>query len=91
MKRFTDDVAVEAIEAKLVSTLCDILSPVKIFKMSNELVTRVAGEPEESRAEREQLARQLEVLQQGLEICKRFVGMRVGGTAYTILSNAYPW
>ena len=79
LKRFIDDVSVEVMEAQLVSKLHDILSPVSIFSMPDEIVTRIAGESEESRAEREQLMRQLEVLRAGLETCKRFASVRVAG------------
>src|SRR5690242_3388380 len=74
-----DDVAVEVIEAKLVSAIDDIFSPVKVYQMSPELVSRIAGESEDSRTEREQLSRQLAVLGNGLHTCKRFAGFRVGG------------
>ena len=47
--------------------------------MSPELVSRIAGESEDSRTEREQLNRQLEVLRNGLHTCRRFSGFRVGG------------
>ncbi|KAK0719412.1 P-loop containing nucleoside triphosphate hydrolase protein [Lasiosphaeris hirsuta] len=79
LKRFIDDVAIEVIEAKLVSTLHTILEPVCIFKMPDDQVSRIAGESEESRTQREQLTKQLGVLKKGLETCKRFVGLRIGG------------
>ena len=69
----------EVIEAKLVSRIATILSPVSIYQMSDDQVARIAGESEESRAQRDQLARQLTVLRKGLETCKRFVGMKFGG------------
>jgi hypothetical protein len=71
-----DDIAVEVIEAKLVSAIDDILSPVKVYQMSPELVSRIAGESEDSRTERELLNRQLAVLGNGLHTCKRFAGFR---------------
>ena len=79
MKRFIDDVSVEVMEAQLVSKLADILSAMSIFDMSNETISRLAGESEESRAEREQLTRQLHVLKSGLDTCKRFASVRIGG------------
>jgi hypothetical protein len=74
-----DDIAAEVIEAKLVSAIDDIFSPVKMYQMSPELVSRIAGESEDSRTESEQLNRQLAVLGNGLHTCKRFAGFRVGG------------
>lgn len=47
--------------------------------MSPDLVTSMAGESEESRAQREQLAKQLDVLTKGSETCKRFIGVRLLG------------
>jgi hypothetical protein len=72
-------VAVEVIEAKLVSALDKILSATSIFDMMGDEVARLAGESEEIRTQREQLTKELEVLRNGLEICKRFVGLRIGG------------
>lgn len=79
LKRFIDDISVEVMEAQLVSKLSDILSAMSICDMSDETVSRLAGESEESRAEREQLNRQVQVLQYGLETCKRFASVRMGG------------
>lgn len=79
LKRFIDDVSVEVMEAQLVSKLADILSATSIFDMSDDTISRLAGESEESRAEREQLTRQLQVLKTGLETCRRFASVRIGG------------
>ncbi|KAI5917849.1 P-loop containing nucleoside triphosphate hydrolase protein [Camillea tinctor] len=77
--RFIDDVAVEVIESKLVSSLSDILSPLAVVEMSPSLVASIAGESQESRKKREDLVKQLEVLKYGSETCKRFVDVRLGG------------
>jgi len=45
--------------------------------MPADLVTSIAGESEENRAQREQLTKQLDILMKGSETCKRFIG--VGG------------
>ncbi|KAL4801651.1 hypothetical protein BDV18DRAFT_164702 [Aspergillus unguis] len=76
LKRFVDDIANEVIEAKLVSALPVILSPVTVFNMPAEKVTRIAGESEENQALREQLNKKLQILRAGYETCKRFVGIR---------------
>ncbi|KAI1364108.1 dynamin family protein [Xylaria arbuscula] len=78
MKRFLDDVSVEVIEEKLIAMLGDILSPVKVFGMTPELVATIAGEAREIRAKRKKLTKQLDVLKKGSETCKRFVGVRLG-------------
>lgn len=47
--------------------------------MFDDRVARIAGESEETRTEREQLNKQLEVHRSGLETCKRFTGFRISG------------
>ena len=71
--------AIEVIEAKLISPLGGIFTPVAVSAMSAELVTSMAGESEENRAQREQLAKQLDVLTKGSDTCKRFIGARLLG------------
>ncbi|KAM3070385.1 hypothetical protein ACMFMG_010212 [Clarireedia jacksonii] len=77
LKRFIDDIAIEVIEAKLISSLHDLFSPMSVLSMPDDLVTEIAGEPEESRMQREQLTKQLHVLTKGTETCKHFIGARV--------------
>jgi hypothetical protein len=79
LKRFVDDIAIEVIEAKLMTPLGDIFSPVAVSDMDAELVTSIAGESEENRALREQLTKQLDVLMKGSETCKRFIGASLFG------------
>ncbi|EED22340.1 hypothetical protein TSTA_095890 [Talaromyces stipitatus ATCC 10500] len=50
LKRFIDDIAVEAIESKLVMPLSDMLSPVTVFEMTPEMVNCIAGETKEYRS-----------------------------------------
>ena len=79
LKRFIDDVANEVVEAKLISPLGGIFTPLAVSKMSADLVMSMAGESEESRAQRGQLAKQLDVLAKGSDTCKRFIGVRLLG------------
>ncbi|EAQ88463.1 hypothetical protein CHGG_05082 [Chaetomium globosum CBS 148.51] len=88
LERFIDDVAVEVIEAKLMSALGGILSPVSVCMMPADEVARISGESEETRAEREQLNKQLDVLRNGLETCKRFVGFRISGDSAFVSSRS---
>lgn len=73
LKRFIDDVAVEAIEANMMSKLHDILSPTKVALMAPDVVATIAGESEESRARRVQLTTQRDTLRAGAETCKRIM------------------
>ncbi|RPA92075.1 dynamin family protein [Choiromyces venosus 120613-1] len=43
LKRFVDDIAIEVIEAKLISPLHDIFSPITVASMPADLVTSIAG------------------------------------------------
>ena len=79
MKRFIDDIVIGVIEVQLIHSLSDIFSPVAVFDMPSDLVTRIAGESEENCALREQLSKKLHILMKGLETCKRFVGVRTFG------------
>lgn len=85
MKRFVDDIAIEVIEAKLISQLNSTFSPITVTSMAADLVNSIAGESEENRAQREQLTKQLDILMKGSETCKRFIGVRVLGKKYTTL------
>lgn len=79
MKRFIDDIAIEAVEDRLLSPLGNVFSPVAVSAMPADIVTRIAGESEENRAQREQLTKQLDVLMKGSDTCKRFIGIRILG------------
>jgi hypothetical protein len=61
------------VETNIVGKLDDILSPIKITRLAEDVITSVAGESEESRDKRKQLKDQLDVLEQGLGTCKRFM------------------
>ncbi|KAF2728002.1 hypothetical protein EJ04DRAFT_593292 [Polyplosphaeria fusca] len=80
LKRFVDDIAVEAIEENIIAKLEDILSPIKVTRLPADTVTDIAGESEESSARRRQLENQLSVLGGGLETCRKFVPGRVQRT-----------
>lgn len=79
MKRFIDDIAIEVVETQLISPLGGIFTPVAVSVMSADLMTSMAGESEENRAQREQLTKQLDVLTKGSDTCKRFIGIRLLG------------
>ncbi|KAF8856366.1 dynamin family protein [Acephala macrosclerotiorum] len=83
LERFIDDIAIEVIETKLINPLYDIFSPMTVTSMPIDLVTGIAGESEESRGQREELNKQLDVLEKGFETCKRFMGFRVLSEKFT--------
>lgn len=73
LKRFVDDMAVEAVETTILSKLEGILSPVKVSMLENDVVKSIAGESEESGEKRRQLTSQLQILRSGSETCRRFM------------------
>ncbi|KAL2803302.1 P-loop containing nucleoside triphosphate hydrolase protein [Aspergillus granulosus] len=77
LKRFVDDIANEVVEGKLMFSLSHILSPVTVFDMPASLITRIAGESNESQATREQVHKELSILTKGSEACKRFVRTKI--------------
>ncbi|KAB8213264.1 hypothetical protein BDV33DRAFT_210380 [Aspergillus novoparasiticus] len=76
LKRFTDGVAIEVIETHLIKPLADMFPPLAVFDMPDALAAHIAGESKANRSLRDQLSRQLHVLQEGSETCQRFVGIR---------------
>ncbi|OXV05778.1 hypothetical protein Egran_06454 [Elaphomyces granulatus] len=89
LKRFVDDIAIEVIEAKLISQLNSTFSPITVTSMAADLVSSIAGESEENRAQREQLTKQLDILMKGSETCKRFIGVRVLGAGNGAIQVAH--
>ncbi|CAN8095619.1 unnamed protein product [Discula destructiva] len=79
LKRFLDDVAVELVETKLIAPLASVLLPQDVFSWPTDRVESIAGESEENKRQREQLQKQLDVLNKGSDFCKRFLGLRIGG------------
>ncbi|KAM3508225.1 hypothetical protein MY11210_006825 [Beauveria gryllotalpidicola] len=75
LKRFIDDVAVEAVEACLLDKLTEIMDPSSIFMMSEAEVASIAAETEESRTARESLRTKLKILKGGSETCKKFAAL----------------
>ena len=68
------------------SSLGNMFSPIAVSIMPVDLVTRIAGESDENRAQREQLTKQLEVLVKGSDTCKRFIGVRKLGKRAPMMS-----
>ncbi|KAM5354255.1 hypothetical protein ACJ41O_000905 [Fusarium nematophilum] len=77
MTRFIDDVAVEVIEAGLVSELSQIIDPVSASMMSADELSRIAGETEASRTARKDLETALAILKDGIKICRTFAGFGI--------------
>jgi GTP-binding protein EngB required for normal cell division len=73
---FMDNIAVLAIENCILSKVAGLVSPVKVSRMPEEMLRLLAGEsPDDAHTRREALAKQ-KVLQDGLEICQKYVKWR---------------
>ncbi|KAK5653725.1 hypothetical protein OQA88_7881 [Cercophora sp. LCS_1] len=72
LRVFTDNVITLALENCLISDIPDILSPEKVFDMSDDKITALAVESEAIRTERKQLQSQLDKLQKGLSACHKY-------------------
>ena len=79
MKRFVDDIAVEVVETALISKLDGIFTPINILNLDDKKVETIAGESEESKQQREDLKRQLEILASGSKTCKWYSAARAQG------------
>ncbi|PVH90455.1 hypothetical protein DM02DRAFT_547744, partial [Periconia macrospinosa] len=79
LKRFIDDITVEAIETDIIAHLDTLISPIDMAYLPTDVVTNIAGESDNSRVRREQLTHQLDVLVKGSEICKSFMLKKLQG------------
>ncbi|KAH7109954.1 P-loop containing nucleoside triphosphate hydrolase protein [Dactylonectria macrodidyma] len=71
-RTFTDNVINLAIESCLVRDIPDILTPTKVHRMSEARLEELAGESEDSKARRENLKEEIDILRQGLAQCLRY-------------------
>ncbi|KAE8379587.1 P-loop containing nucleoside triphosphate hydrolase protein [Aspergillus bertholletiae] len=76
LKRFIDGVATDIVEATLTKSLNELLSPIVVHDMPDELVSRIAGESKENRDQRAQLSKKLEILGNGAKTCRKFVNIQ---------------
>jgi GTPase SAR1 family protein len=70
-KTLVDDFSVLAIEACLLEKLPEIFSPTVVSKLTDSVVEDIAGETEESKAERAAFLKKLQVLEETLSVLHR--------------------
>ncbi|OTA68113.1 hypothetical protein K449DRAFT_364709 [Hypoxylon sp. EC38] len=67
LKKFIDDVSVDAIEACLIQRLPEVFCPDVVWDLSDEDVERLGSEDENTVKERSELTKKLEILEKGLK------------------------
>ncbi|KAK7892283.1 hypothetical protein LTR67_007379 [Exophiala xenobiotica] len=79
MKSVIDSFGVYAIEECLLKELPNLFKPQNIMALEDGLVTRIAGESEESLIEREDLMKKLKVLEKTMTTLRRMKGFKGSG------------
>jgi hypothetical protein len=87
MKSVIDSFGVYAIEECLLKELPNLFKPQNIMALEDGLVTRIAGESEESLIEREDLMKKLKVLEKTMTTLRRMKGFKGSGEAFVIRSS----
>ncbi|KAK8090772.1 hypothetical protein PG994_000277 [Apiospora phragmitis] len=67
LKKFTDDVSVNAVEACLIQKLPDVLSPEVVWDLSDEQIDQLGSEDDSTITERNEVTKKLGILEQGLQ------------------------
>ncbi|KAK8080516.1 hypothetical protein PG997_008334 [Apiospora hydei] len=67
LKKFTDDVSVNAVEACVVQKLPNVLSPEIVWDLSDEQIDRLGSEDDGTITERNEVTKKLGILEQGLQ------------------------
>ncbi|KAK6828063.1 transcriptional regulator [Apiospora arundinis] len=67
LKKFTDDVSVNAVEACLIQKLPNVLSPEVVWDLSDAQIDQLGSEDDSTIAERNEVTKKLGILEQGLQ------------------------
>lgn len=71
-RTFTDNVINLAIESCLVCDIPNILTPTEVNCMSDERLSELADESDNTVSQRETLREEVKILSQGLALCRRY-------------------
>jgi hypothetical protein len=86
-KTLVDDFSVLAIEARLLEKLPEIFNPTVVSKLTDSVVEVIAGETEESKAERAAFMKKLQALEEALSVLHRLDKHRSTGMRLKTLSR----
>ena len=78
-KNVVDNVATQCWEDLLIRPLPEILTPTTIVDMEAADIDRIAREPGVNADQRDSLTKTLQILELGLETCRRHVDLRIPG------------
>lgn len=71
LKNVVDDFAIYAVEQGLLTKVQTIFAPASIFSLSEDIIQDIAGETEDSVAERDVSTTKLAILKKALDVLKR--------------------
>ncbi|KAK1836435.1 P-loop containing nucleoside triphosphate hydrolase protein [Podospora conica] len=90
LRVFTDNVVILALENCLISDIPNILSPDKVYAMSDDTVKALAAESKQIQRERKELQSQLDKLRKGLVACRGYGPSQFSGTSSTLPHFSIP-
>jgi hypothetical protein len=76
MKNVVDNVATQCWEDLLIKPLPDVLTPTTIIEMEAVEIDKIAKEPTINTDQRDSLTRTIQILESGLETCRKHVNFR---------------
>jgi hypothetical protein len=83
MKNVVDNVATQCWEDLLIKPLPDVLTPTTIIEMEAEEIDKIAKEPTINTDQRDSLTRTIQILESGLETCRKHVNFRFSSKSHT--------
>jgi hypothetical protein len=83
MKNVVDNVATQCWEDLLIKPLPDILTPTTIIEMEAVEIDKIAKEPTINTDQRDSLTRTIQILESGLETCRKHVNFRFSSKWHT--------
>ncbi len=86
MKDFVDNFSVLAVESCVVGDLANCLSPEKVMKLDDALISSIAAETEDSQIERRRATEKLRTLNEGMLTLGRFSRWRFAGQLWQLLN-----